>query len=145
MGNPPNVAPEEGAVQAATSVVESSEGPEYIDSPVGGVMDVSSPFTKGSKEEVEIVGATQEDGSPGGDSTPLKSALSTDVNGNKKSREGREDGPILKRNVSWADFHSTAALTTVVEFERDTAPSSPTSIDSWEGEHDNGCVCCSLQ
>lgn len=112
---------------------------DLADSPVGGLMDTPSPFKNSTGREIEISDRSHVEE----DLTPLKSALSTDVHGNKKAKE--DDGSCLKRNVSWADFHDAAALTTVVEFERDPAPSSPTSIDSWEGASDSGCVCCSIQ
>lgn len=127
-------------------IVESTNGPpeglDIVDSPVGGLVDSPSPFVDASKV-VEMKKRTED--SSEGDLTPLKSALSTDMHGNKRMREGVEESSCLKRNVSWADFHDAAALTTVVEFERDPAPSSPTSIDSWEGTPDSGCVCCSIQ
>jgi len=48
-----------------------------------------------------------------------------------------------KRTVSWADLTAGAALTTVVEFERDQ-PSSPHSEASWEEDAYNDSRCCCL-
>ncbi len=63
----------------------------------------------------------------------------------------KEEGSVrggMRRAVSWADFshEDPTKLTEVVEFERD-GPSSPTSLDSWGSEPDEGvqCACCSLQ
>lgn len=85
---------------------------------------------------------------------PLKSALSGGQNAGIGGTPtdyssgggggGGDPGKAIRRNVSWADFNDGAALTTVVEFERDPAPSSPTSIGSWDDHRrDDGC-CCSL-
>ena len=111
----------------------------------GGLMEASSPFAHDRSKDIGVVQIKDMDESGGEDLTPLKSALSTDVHGNRKVKEKADDDSSLKRNVSWADFHDAAALTTVVEFERDPAPSSPTSIDSWEGTSGPGCICCSVQ
>lgn len=103
---------------------------EFMDSPVGGLV---SPFSK----EGEFVGVSPI--STGvGSRPPLKSALST------SAMDVPKDDSLLKRNVSWADFSDGVALTTVVEFERDPLPSSPTSIDSWEDGHEGGCACCTV-
>lgn len=62
----------------------------------------------------------------------------------------KEEGSVrggMRRAVSWADFshEDPARLTEVKEFERDH-PSSPTSVDSWDGEGDGvHCSCCSVQ
>ncbi len=52
----------------------------------------------------------------------------------------------IGRAVSWADFshEDPARLTQVVEFERD-GTSSPTSVDSWEGQETVQCSCCWIQ
>lgn len=110
-----------------------------------GLTETSSPFAHDCSKDIDIVERDPMEKSGGEDLTPLKSALSTDVHGNKKVKEKGDDDSTLKRNVSWADFHDAAALTTVVEFERDPAPSSPTSIDSWEETSGSGCICCSIQ
>lgn len=73
---------------------------------------------------------------------PLKSALSNTSNA---ATIGDFDGSrSIKRNVSWADFNNGSALTTVVEFERDPIPSSPTSIDSWDDSRHSVCCCCTV-
>lgn len=78
---------------------------------------------------------------------PLKSALSSGQigisHGNTQDYGQMGEGKSIKRNVSWADFSDGNALTTVVEFERDPIPSSPTSLDSWDSQDGQGC-CCSL-
>lgn len=102
---------------------------EFMDSPVGGLV---SPFSKEGEGVSPIsTGASSR--------PPLKSALSTSA-----AMDVVKDDSCLKRNVSWADFSDGVALTTVVEFERDPHPSSPTSIDSWEDGHESGCACCTV-
>ena len=61
----------------------------------------------------------------------------------------KEEGSVrvgMRRAVSWADFshEDPARLTEVVEFERD-GPSSPTSVDSWDGQENVQCSCCWIQ
>jgi hypothetical protein len=96
-----------------------------IDSPVAGLVESQPPLPP--------LGILKVSGDPG------------DGLQQEGSVRGGDTG--MKRTVSWADFTSNnaAALTQVVEFERDPGPSSPTSVDSWEGREEQQCVCCSIQ
>ena len=141
-GKPPRM-PGAGGDSARAHDKPSSAATQAIalDSPVSGLMHVS-PFGGNSQcaaNDRSETGSSGEDRDNGGlvpeksSGSALKSALSTTASGG------------LKRNVSWADFNDAAALTTVVEFERDPMPSSPTSVGSWDSDQqDSGCICCSI-
>ena len=92
---------------------------DALDSPVSGLVDRTSPGVTVLHTSTTPSGILKEEGSV---------------------RDG------MRRAVSWADFshEDPARLTQVVEFERD-GPSSPTSVDSWDGQDTAQCHCCLIQ
>ena len=106
-------------------------------------IEVRSPFESEANRPLD---QNEDAGGKGKSLFPLKSALSSgQVGNNGASQDDGQmgEGKSIKRNVSWADFSDGNALTTVVEFERDHIPSSPTSLDSWDSQDGQGC-CCSV-
>lgn len=126
-----------GQAQGATSgrVLDSSRPPRMpedrrsrdgeaadeaaLDSPVSGLVEATTPGVNSLQIQSVPSGILKEEGSV---------------------RAG------MRRAVSWADFshEDPARLTQVVEFERD-GPSSPTSVDSWDGQETVQCNCCWIQ
>lgn len=140
-GKPPRMPGTGGDSARAPDKPSSVTQAIALDSPVSGLMHVSPfggnrPCPANDESETGTLAEDRDNGALAPEKSSgsaLKSALSTTASGG------------LKRNVSWADFNDAAALTTVVEFERDPMPSSPTSVGSWDSDQqDSGCICCSI-
>lgn len=148
----------ENSVRKEKAEHSSSTKDQQQENDEGGVAKLPPKFPKAQNRNLEVrspfeseanrpLDQNEEAGGKGKSVFPLKSALSSGQvgisHGISQDDGQMGEGKSIKRNVSWADFSDGNALTTVVEFERDPIPSSPTSLDSWDSEDGQGC-CCSV-
>jgi len=135
---------------AETGSMKGKDAPDTAGSAALAAGKPPRPLGSGAVSFVEAHqgASTSEDGAV---DSPVSGLVDAQPMATQPSGILKEEGSVrggMRRAVSWADFshEDPAKLTEVVEFERD-GPSSPTSLDSWGSDPDEGvhCACCFLQ